>query len=150
MSKRDLTKGSIMNNLIAMSLPTMLGAMAQTLYSLVDMIWVGRLSAEAVASITIYSSLYFIIYVLNNIIGQGSVPVISQSYGSGNQERTKKAVENTFAFKLIVGISAAVITLIIMKPVMSCFSWSNAIWRFKNPVYADCVFDFNSLYSFTL
>ena len=122
MRKRDLTRGSIYNNLIYMSLPAMLGAMAQNFYSLVDMVWVGRLSAEAVASITIFSSLYFIIYVVNNIIGYGSVPIISQSFGSGNKSRTEKAIASSFVLKLMVGTGAAVFTLLIMKPVMGLFT----------------------------
>ncbi len=122
MSRRNLTEGSIARNLIYMSLPAMIGMMAQTMYSLVDMIWLGRLSAEAVASVTIFSSVYFLVFVLNNIIGQGSVPVISQSYGSGDMKRTLRAIETTFTFKLLVGIVASIVLLLIMKPIMGLFT----------------------------
>ena len=114
MKHRDLTKGNIMKNLIAMAVPASMAFLAQTLYSLVDMIWVGRLSTEAVASITVFSSVYFMIFVLNNIIGQGSVPVISQAFGAKDMKKTRLAISNTFSFKFIVGVVASFTLLIIL------------------------------------
>jgi Na+-driven multidrug efflux pump len=46
---RNLTKDSIVGNLLAMSVPTMLG---QTLYDVIDLMWIGRLSGKAVAGVT--------------------------------------------------------------------------------------------------
>jgi putative MATE family efflux protein len=116
--QRDLTKGSIMSNLIYMSMPASLAFLAQTLYSLVDMIWVGRLSTEAVAAITVFSTVYFLVFILNNIIGQGSVPTISQAYGAGDMGKTRNAISNTFSFKFIVGIISSFILLVILRPVL--------------------------------
>jgi len=118
MKHRDLTQGNIMKNLIAMAVPASLAFFAQTLYSLVDMIWVGRLSTEAVASITVFSSVYFMVFVLNNIIGQGSVPVISQAFGAKDMDKTRLAISNTFSFKFIVGVAASFTLLVILEPVL--------------------------------
>ncbi len=122
MTSRDLTKGSVVSNLLYMSVPAMLGMVTQTLYGLVDMMWVGRISASAVAAVTIFGSIYWIVFVLNNTIGNGSVAVLSQGFGSGNQEIAKKATANTFGFKLLTGLAAAVILLLALKPVLSMFS----------------------------
>ncbi len=108
-----------MNNLIYMSAPASLAFLAQTLYSLVDMIWVGRLSTEAVAAITVFSTVYFLVFILNNIIGQGSVPTISQAYGAGDMEKTRIAISNTFSFKFLVGIISGVLLLVILRPVLN-------------------------------
>lgn len=118
MKNRDLTKGNIMKNLIAMAIPASMAFLAQTLYSLVDMIWVGRLSTEAVAAITVFSSVYFMVFVLNNIVGQGSVPVISQAYGAKDMKKTRLAISNTFSFKFIVGVVASFTLLIILEPIL--------------------------------
>lgn len=122
MKQRDLTKGNIVNNLLYMSVPAMVGYLAQSLYDLVDMMWIGHISAEAVASVTVFSTVFWLITVFNGLIGEGSVPVISQSFGSGDMNRARRAIENTFAFKLLVGIVAGVVLLIIMKPAMAFFS----------------------------
>lgn len=118
MKHRDLTKGNIMNNLIAMAIPASVAFLAQALYSIVDMIWVGRLSTEAVAAITVFSSIYFMVFVLNNIIGQGSVPVISQAFGAKDMDKTRLAISNTFSFKFLVGVVSSFVLLVILKPLL--------------------------------
>lgn len=50
-----------------MSLPTMMGFFAQTLYDIVDMIWIGRISYEAVAGVTIFATIFWVVYVFYKI-----------------------------------------------------------------------------------
>ncbi|QOR36317.1 MATE family efflux transporter [Clostridium sp. 'deep sea'] len=122
MRKRDLTKGSVINNLLFMALPAMLGLFTNTLYDIVDMMWIGRISATAVASVTVFCTILGLISVLNSIIGNGSVPVLAQSFGSADLEKSRKAVANTFAFKLIVGLVGALLLYLILKPTISLFT----------------------------
>ncbi len=122
MNNRDLTKGKILNGLLYMSIPAMVGMMSHTIYDLVDMMWIGRLSADAIAAITLFSSIYFIVFVLNNIIGNGSVAVLSQAFGSKDEELAKAAMINTFTFKLIVGVVAAIILFFTIKPLLLLFT----------------------------
>ncbi len=51
MKKTDLTKGNVMNVLLALALPIMGSSLLQFTYNLVDMLWIGRLGSGAVASI---------------------------------------------------------------------------------------------------
>jgi len=65
-----------------MSIPTALGFLGQTIYDVVDMIWIGRVSSAAVAGITIFVIVFWTVEVLNEIIGISSVSLISQSFGA--------------------------------------------------------------------
>ena len=58
-NNRNLTEGSIIRNLLIVSLPTMFGFFAQTLYDFIDMIWIGRISAQAVAGVAIFVSIFW-------------------------------------------------------------------------------------------
>lgn len=120
--EKDLTKGSVPSHLARLAVPTMFGFMAQTLYDLVDMAWIGRISSEAVAGVTIFTTVFWIIEVLNEIIGNSSVSLISQSYGAGNRERTEQAIEQTLTFKALVAVIAAVILFLFIKPLMTFFT----------------------------
>ncbi|MFP4457318.1 MAG: MATE family efflux transporter [Clostridia bacterium] len=122
MNNRDLTKGKIINGLLYMSIPAMIGMMSHTIYDLVDMMWIGRLSASAVAAITLFSSIYYIVFVLNNIIGSGSVAVLSQAFGSKDEKLAKTAIINTFSFKLVVGIIAAIFLFLTINPLLKLFT----------------------------
>ena len=50
----ELLIGDLRKNLLKVSIPTMLGFALQAVYDMVDMIWIGRISASAVAGVTIF------------------------------------------------------------------------------------------------
>ncbi len=119
---RDLTKGNVVGNLLTTAVPIMLGFMAQTLYDLVDMAWVGRLSADAVAAVTIFTTLYWLSFVLNNVVGNSSVAMISQSFGAKDMQRTQRVVEQTLVFKFLLAIVASLIMLPLLPRLLGLFT----------------------------
>lgn len=120
--KRDLTEGNVYSNLLFMAIPTMMGFMAQVLYDLVDMIWIGQFSGKAVAGITIFATVFWAVEVLNEIIGVSSISLISQAYGAKDMDRTRRAVEQTITFKFVVATLASLLLLLTVKPLMHFFS----------------------------
>lgn len=52
--ERDLTQGPLLKQILSMSIPTMLGYAAQMVYDLVDIYWIGMISSEAVAGVTLF------------------------------------------------------------------------------------------------
>lgn len=120
--RRDLTQGSIVGNLLAMSVPTMFGMLGQTLYDVVDLIWVGRISSQAVAGVSLFSAIFWLVEVLNEIIGTSSVALITQSYGAGDRARTERVIEQTIAFKGLVAVVAALLLYIGLEPLLRFFS----------------------------
>jgi putative MATE family efflux protein len=121
-ASKNLLKGNLKINLLKMSLPTMFGFVLQSVYDIVDMMWVGRISSSAVAGVTIFSTIFWLVEVLNQIIGSSSVSLISQSYGSGDDEKTCITIEQTLTFKALVAVIAGVILLILLKPLLNFFS----------------------------
>jgi putative MATE family efflux protein len=125
--KRDLTSGSIVRHIINMSLPTMAGLLFQGLYDLVDMIWIGQLSYEAVAAVTIFISIFWLFEILNEIIGMSSVSLISQSFGSGNLERAQRASEQALMLKVIIASAAALTMFLLLEPMVRLFTRDDAV-----------------------
>jgi len=120
--RRNLTKGSIVKNLLVVSIPTMFGFFAQTLYDFIDMIWIGRISAQAVAGIAIFSTIFWLADIFNEIIGVSSISLISQSFGANQTEKTRRMVEQSISFKFIVSIIMSIILILILKPLSLFFS----------------------------
>ncbi len=116
---RDLTSGSVYKNLFAMSIPTALGFLGQTVYDVVDMIWLGRISSNAVAGVTVFATVFWSVEVLNEIIGISSVSLISQSYGAKNTVRTNRVIEQTLTFKALIALVAMAFLLIFLNPLLS-------------------------------
>ena len=68
--EKDLTQGPLLRQILTMSIPTMIGYAAQMVYDLVDIYWVGKISSEAVAGVTLFSTIFWIVTALNEIIVQ--------------------------------------------------------------------------------
>ncbi len=119
---RELLEGSVLKGLIKLSTPTMIGFLFQTGYEIVDMIWIGRISANAIAGVTIFITIYWVVNVLNTIIGNSSISLISQNYGTGSKTNTSIAIEQTLTFKGLVAIIATILMLIILKPTIYFFT----------------------------
>jgi putative MATE family efflux protein len=126
---QDLLYGNLKRNLIKMSVPTMLAFLFQSVYDLIDIFWIGKISSEAVAGVTIFSTIFWLVEILNEIIGTSSISLISQAYGAGDDEKTRVTVEQTVVFKAIVAIIAAVIMLIIIKPLLGFFSSDSKVLK---------------------
>lgn len=118
MQKED--QKSLLKGILTLSIPTMMGMMFEMLYEIVDMAWVARLSINSVAAVTIFATIWWILNMVNDIIGTSSVSIISRFYGSGNIEKTIEAIEQTIIFKfllaLIVGIVMSFIIPFILAP----------------------------------
>src|SRR6056297_3306363 len=120
--KKDLTKGNIAKNLLIVSIPTMFGFFAQTLYDFIDMIWIGKISAQAVAGVAIFSTIFWLADIFNEIIGVSSISLISQSFGANQTEKTRRMVEQAITFKVIVSIIMSMILIVILQPLSLFFS----------------------------
>ena len=72
-----------------------------------------RISAKAVAGVTLFATIFWLVEVLNEVIGVSSIALITQSFGSGDQERTARVVEQTVVFKVFVAIISAVFVFIL-------------------------------------
>ena len=124
---RDLTKGNIFKNLIIMSVPTMIGFSAQMVYDLVDIFWIGKISSDAIAGVTVFTTLFWVIEALNEIIGVSSISLISQAFGRKNIKETNLAIEQTITFKFIMAALAAIILSIFLEPIMGLFGGEDLV-----------------------
>ncbi len=124
MSKKpiDLTQGSITRSLFSMAVPTMLGMSFQMIYDLVDLFWIGMISSEAIAGVTVFTALFWVVEFLNAIIGQSSISLISQNHSRKNVLATNTSIEQTITFKFLVAFVAACCVALIMRPMINIFS----------------------------
>jgi putative MATE family efflux protein len=101
---RDHTEGSIIKSILRMGLPSVLGFLSGNIYDLVNMFWLARLGASQVAAVTIFSTFYWVMSSSNQIVGTGSVSVISRRYGEKDYDQAEAAIKETVLLKLVLGI----------------------------------------------
>lgn len=101
----DYTEGSIIGSILKMGLPSMFGFLAQHIYSMVDMYWVSKLpgAESGVAAITFYANILWFFFSFNQLVGPGSVAIISRRYGEKDYDAAEKAIKETILLKLLFG-----------------------------------------------
>jgi putative MATE family efflux protein len=111
-------KRKIMREVIRMGLPSMASFLLMSIYELINTFWLAKVGAVPVAAITIYSAFLWVLTFPNQIIGAGSVAIISRRFGAGELLLTERAIKSTFYSKFIMGIGLGIVGLIITPWVM--------------------------------
>ncbi len=94
--KVDLLNGKIVPTLMRLALPIMGTSLVQMAYNLIDMIWIGKLSADAVAAVGAAGMYLWISQGLSNIPRVGGQVKAAQAIGAGNIERAAGYMQAAF------------------------------------------------------
>ena len=109
--QRTLTEGPITRNILLFALPLMFGTLLQQMYNIADTWVVGRfLGADALAAVgSSYTLMTFLTPILLGLC-MGSGAAISMQYGSGEEEKMRNSVFQSFV--LIAGMALALNLLV--------------------------------------
>ena len=106
---RDLTEGSLLKPLLALSAPIVVTQLLQVLYNLVDTFWVGQLGQQAVTALSFSWPPVFVLISLGGGITLAGSVLVAQNKGADNLERVNEVAGQTLAFVTIfaLGLGAA-------------------------------------------
>ncbi len=124
-------------NIWNLAYPSMISFLLETLYDLVDMIWIGKISKTALAGVTIFTTVFWLFTFFNELIGASSVSLISQYHGKKDYDRTRIVSEQTISFKMIMGVFSGLLLFIFLKPILGLYS--------KNPYTIKYAMDYGYL-----
>ena len=77
--------------LMSMSIPMMLSMLIQSLYNIVDSIYVSRLGTDALTAVSLAYPLQNVVVSVSVGIGVGITSAISIHLGAGNQEKANRS-----------------------------------------------------------
>lgn len=111
----DLTKGSIVKDILIFTLPILLGQLLQQLYNLADAWVVGNFADnDAFAAVSSGGTLTFLIIGFFSGIATGGGVIISRYFGAGDEENVEKAIHTNFLFGILASILATVVGLVLI------------------------------------
>lgn len=117
--KVDLTQGNVLRSVLYMGIPSMIGFGAMTIYGLTDIYWVGRLGTAPVAAITLFAAIAWVLGSANQIVGTGSVALISRRFGERDYAATKDVIRQTILLKVLMAIIMGAVGLAITPFLLS-------------------------------
>ena len=100
----NLTEGKISSTLTKLALPIMGTSFIQMAYNLTDIMWLGRLSTNAVAAAAIVGFFIWFGAALVMISQIGVGVGVAQSYGRNDIEAAKHYIANGFQLNIIIAI----------------------------------------------
>jgi len=106
--------GDPKKGIITLALPMIAAMSVQTIYNLVDAIWVSGLGADALAGIGFVFPFFFMAMALSNGLGVGTGSAISRRIGA----RDKKGADNVAVHTIIIMVLLAIVFTI---HTTSCF-----------------------------
>ena len=87
-----------------LAIPMMFGMMVQTIYSIVDMIFVGRLGGDALAALAFNMPLVFLGLGIVFGLGSGVTAVVAQYIGSKDKRNADNSAEHGVVLGVILGV----------------------------------------------
>ena len=118
---RDFTQGGIFKQLIKLAMPIMAVSFIQMTYTMVDIIWIGRIGSKAVAAV---GSVGLLMWMMNSfaLLSKVSAEVsIGQSIGARRLDKAKIYASHTTTIALIMGFSFALLFFAFPQTVVSFF-----------------------------
>jgi len=105
----DITTGAISPKLLYLAWPLVFGNLLQTVYNLADLFWVGRVSSEAVAAVSLMFPLSWMFVSTAMGITAATIALVSQYVGADDDRQADRVVAQTIL--LTVAVSAALATV---------------------------------------
>ena len=127
---KDFTKGKIAKQLILFALPMLLGNLFQQMYSVVDMIVVGRfVSGDALAAVGVSMNIATFIVSVFLGLNTGASILISQFFGAKDHERLKKTVAVSILILLCMSIAIMIVVTPLIPPLLRLLNTNEDIFE---------------------
>jgi putative MATE family efflux protein len=108
-SDRDYTVGPVGPALVMLSVPMVLEMAMESLFAVVDVFYVSRVSADAVATVGVTESMLTIVYTVALGLGIGAMAVVARRIGEKNDDGAAQAAAQAIALGVIVSTAVALV-----------------------------------------
>ncbi len=114
----DILEGPVTSTLWKFSLPLMLGFFVHSLYSWVNMYFVGRLGSSAIAAVGFSEQINFFIFNLGSGFSIGAGVIIARRVGEGNREAAEEVARQSILFVLVASVVIALVLMALMPSIL--------------------------------
>ncbi len=120
--------------LFKLAMPAFLGMFVQTLYNVINTIFVGRVvGTEGIAGLSIAFPLQMTAMGLGMMVGVGGLSVISRSIGAGDINRAERALGNCFTVSVVLSLVVMVAILPFVNFWLRLIGASDAVLPYARP-----------------
>ena len=110
---------SIFKQLVTLAWPIVLAFIMQTSYNIVDIFWVGKLGATAIAAVSLAGTVFYVILAVGQMIGSGTVALVAQSFGAKLIDQANNIVKQSLLLASIIALFVSIMGFIFAGQIMT-------------------------------
>jgi putative MATE family efflux protein len=107
-SHQDYTQGSLNRAILLLAVPMVLEMVLESLFAVVDVFWVGRLGADAVATVGLTESLLSLVFAVSIGLGMSTTAMVARRIGEKDPEGAAVAGVQAIVLGLLVSLTIGV------------------------------------------
>jgi len=138
----DFTSGSIGRAIFILSIPMVIEMIMESVFAVVDIFFVSKLGAQAVATVGITESVVTIIYAIAVGLAMGTTAIISRRYGEKKYDSASVSAVQAILVGVIASLPLAIIGIWFSKDLLQLMGAESVIVQ-KFSGYATIMISFN-------
>ena len=121
--RRDLTRGSVLKNVILFSLPYLLSYFLQTLYGMADLFIIGRFrGVDSTTAVSVGSQVMHMLTVMLVGLAMGATVSIGQSVGAGDRRQAALYTGNTVTLFMALSLVLTAVLRLLRQSITAVMS----------------------------
>ena len=125
----DFTSGSIRKAIFMLSIPMVLEMLMESIFALVDIAYVSRVSVNAVATIGLTESVITLIYALAIGLSMAATAIVARRVGEKNLQGARESAVQVIILGITVAIITGIFGAIYSKEILSLMGGSSELIR---------------------
>jgi putative MATE family efflux protein len=117
--QEDFTTGSIRKAIFMLSIPMILEMLMESTFALVDMIYVSKISTNAIATVILTESVITLVYALAIGLSMAATAVVARRTGEKDMEGASKTAVQAIFLGVFISLSIGIFGIIFPKEILA-------------------------------
>src|SRR5271163_1009407 len=109
-SHQDFTQGSLNRAILLLAIPMVLEMVLESLFAVVDVFWVGRLGANAVATVGLTESMLALVFAVGMGLSLSTTAMVARRIGEKDPEDAAISAVQGIALGLMISLAIGIPT----------------------------------------
>ena len=107
-SHQDYTTGSLNRSILLLAIPMVLEMVLESLFAVVDVFWVGRLGADAVATVGLTESMLALVFAIGIGLSMSTTAMVARRIGEKKPEEASIAGMQAIVLGLVISLTLGI------------------------------------------